>query len=238
MTTQITNNIGIPYPATGDGSYSATINAIFPFLDALTAIGGMGVQTKEYPSTTLDVAIAGGTFRNAAGAVVTYAGIATQAMTTTATNYVYLTDSGTLVVNTTGFPAGINYLPLATVVAGAGVISSVADARPVFTSRGRAGPILPRTAVTSTPTTLSAASAYIQVNVPSAAALLLPAASATPPESTIVIQDVSGASGVNNITMTRAGSDTINGATTAVITTNYGGIKLWCDGVSKWFLLP
>ena len=233
-----TPSLGIPIPAVGDGAYAATINAALFAYEALQALGPLGVKFKENPSVTLNVAVAAGSFRNAAGAIVSYAGIASQTMTTAATNYLYLTDAGALVVNTTGFPSGVNYVPLATVVAGAGVITSVADSRPVFTASGRAGPILPAVLITTATATLSAANPYVQVNRAGAVALTLPAASATPIGATIVIQDVSGAALVNNITITRAGADTINGAAAAIIMTNYGGVKLWCDGVSAWFILP
>ena len=69
-------------------------------------------------------------------------------------------------------------------------------------------------------------------------ALILPAASTIQPGASQVIHDISGAAAANNITTTRAGADTINGGTANVISTNYGGVKLWCDGVSAWFILP
>ena len=57
-------------------------------------------------------------------------------MTTAATNYVYLTDSGTLTVNTSGWPASTNIVRLAVVVAGATTITSVTDARIAHRSEG------------------------------------------------------------------------------------------------------
>ena len=50
----------------------------------------------------------------------------------------------------------------------------------------------------------------------------------------IIIQDKSLA-GTNNITITRGGTDTINGANTAVISTNYGRRTLFSDGAGKWY---
>lgn len=42
----------------------------------------------------------------------------------------------------------------------------------------------------------------------------------------LLIKDISGAAGANNITITRAGANTIEGTTSYVINSNYGGIGL------------
>ena len=52
-------------------------------------------------------------------------------MTASSTNYLYLTNGGTLTVNTTGFPVGL-CCQLAVVVAGPSTIISTADARVCF----------------------------------------------------------------------------------------------------------
>jgi len=65
--------------------------------------------------------------------------------------------------------------------------------------------------------------------------ITLPAASAVTAGRTYVVKDESGAAGTNNITVARAGADTIDGATSKVINTNYGSVMLYSDGVSKWF---
>jgi hypothetical protein len=51
----------------------------------------------------------------------------------------------------------------------------------------------------------------------------------------LVIQDESGAAGTHNITISRAGSDTINGATSVTISTNYGRRVLFATGATTWF---
>ena len=69
-------------------------------------------------------------FINQAGIATSYAGAASQAVTASSTNYVYLTNGGTLTVNTTGFPSTPTlYVPLAVVVAGSSTITSIADSR-------------------------------------------------------------------------------------------------------------
>ena len=52
----------------------------------------------------------------------------------------------------------------------------------------------------------------------------------------LVIKDQSGAAGTNNITFDPAGSVTVDGASTKVINTNYGALRLYCDG-TNWFTI-
>jgi len=68
-----------------------------------------------------------------------------------------------------------------------------------------------------------------------ARSVTLPLASTVSPGEVLVVKDESGACATNNITVNRSGSDTIDGATTKVINTNYGTGKFYSDGVSKWF---
>jgi hypothetical protein len=63
----------------------------------------------------------------------------------------------------------------------------------------------------------------------------LPAASASSGRL-IVIKDKGNAT-ANNIAINRAGSDTIQGATSTSITANYGAVRLRSDGVSIWYLV-
>jgi hypothetical protein len=63
----------------------------------------------------------------------------------------------------------------------------------------------------------------------------LPAANSVNPGQTILVADYyGGVSGVYTLTIARAGSDTINGSTSAVIKSPYGRIELRSDGTSKW----
>jgi hypothetical protein len=66
----------------------------------------------------------------------------------------------------------------------------------------------------------------------------LPAASAFPPGQPLIIVDESGAcSAANTITVSRAGSDTINGAASAFIQTARGYITLESNGSNAWTVL-
>lgn len=63
----------------------------------------------------------------------------------------------------------------------------------------------------------------------------LPAASTFNPGQEINIEDeFGGVTSTNTITITRGGSDTINGGTTEIINSAYGARRLFSDGVSKW----
>lgn len=53
---------------------------------------------------------------------------------------------------------------------------------------------------------------------------------------TIVIKDAGGNAGTNNITIDTEGSETIDGAATEVISSNYDSVTLYSDG-SNWFTI-
>lgn len=66
--------------------------------------------------------------------------------------------------------------------------------------------------------------------------ITLPAASACTAGQIFIIKDEAGtAASANNITIARAGSDTIDGATSVSITADYGVIRLYSDGSSAYF---
>ena len=66
----------------------------------------------------------------------------------------------------------------------------------------------------------------------------LPAASAYPRGQRLTVIDESGScSATNTITVNRAGADTINGATSQVISLAYGYLALESDGASRWTIV-
>lgn len=93
-----------------------------------------------------------------------------------------------------------------------------------------------RTAIADANYTIVAADkyvAYTSITAPRAATL--PAASAVPAGYTIRIADESGGvSGTNTLSVARAGSDTINGATSLVMSSAYVDAAFTSDGSSKW----
>lgn len=52
-----------------------------------------------------------------------------------------------------------------------------------------------------------------------------------------IIKDQSGAAAVNNITIAAGGSETIDGAASQIINTNYGSLRVICDGSGAWFII-
>ena len=138
MSTSYTANLRLGEPALDDTGWGLVLNANLSALDAQAPIGGLATVITETPSATLGVQVAAGAFISSTGVVVNYAG-STQTMTASATNYIYLTDAGALVVNTTGFPSSSTLsVPLAKVVTGTATITSVTDSRITCNSVGTA----------------------------------------------------------------------------------------------------
>lgn len=127
--------LGLGTPALND-PWKPTLDANRALIEAQTALGSFAIRLAEVPSASLNIAVSAGVYRKADGTVATYAGTASFALTTAATNYVYLADGGTLSASTTAFPTTGNVVRLATVVAGAATITSIADARIPFLSLG------------------------------------------------------------------------------------------------------
>ena len=70
------------------------------------------------------------------------------------------------------------------------------------------------------------------VNTGTAVTVSLPSAVTN---AAIVIKDSTGTAATNNITINRADSATIDGATSQAISSNYGSMKLISDG-TNWFI--
>ena len=69
----------------------------------------------------------------------------------------------------------------------------------------------------------------------SARTVTLPPASAYPTGTQLLVVDESGACSLSNtITLARSGTDTINGATTAIINAAYGFLALMSSGAGRW----
>ena len=93
---------------------------------------------------------------------------------------------------------------------------------------------LNRTATATTYTAL-VTDHYIGVTSTAAARTInLPAAATVGAGKTYIVKDESGAAGTNNITLDGNASETIDGAATKAISTNYGVLRIICDG-SNWF---
>jgi hypothetical protein len=110
-------------------------------------------------------------------------------------------------------------------------------ATPGATLSVNGGVQLKRTAVAGDYTVLPTDYLVAETDTSSPRTILLPAANSVPAGQTFQIVDESGGAAANPITVAAAGADTIDGAATAAITTNYGTLKLYSDGVGSWFLV-
>jgi hypothetical protein len=95
-----------------------------------------------------------------------------------------------------------------------------------------------RTSVNSN-TVISAAgtTSYYDVDTTSGVTFTLPSAAGVAAGRFYEFKDTTGSAATNNIVINRAGSDTIDGATSVTINTNYQSLALVSDGTSKWGLL-
>lgn len=96
---------------------------------------------------------------------------------------------------------------------------------------GGADPDTPQAITAAGPTDVS--SATVLVNYAGAATVNLPAGLTV--GKAFSIKDSSGAAATNNISITTAGSETIDGSATATISANYASVTLVTDG-SNWFI--
>lgn len=91
-----------------------------------------------------------------------------------------------------------------------------------------------RKSITSSPYTILASDDLIACNHSAALTLTLPAASAVSEGRKFTIKDESGNASTYNITINRAGSDTIDGETSVVISGNYDSIDIYRGGSGNW----
>ena len=147
------------------------------------------------------------------------------------------------------FASGISFV---TVGSSFGLLPSsrvLAAASPVtLTDSGTSAPItigvafISEVTVTTATYTILPTDGSVYVNRAGTATLTMPAAAAwlaavghVAPFQ-LLIQDVSGSASVNNITINRAGADTMNGLTSITITSDYGGYKLRSAASGLWVI--
>lgn len=154
-----TPHIRLATVATGPTTITSITDARIPFAAAGTPtpgapqpppLGGLGVALHESPSTTLNVTVAAGSYRNQDGTVTAYAGDASYAIaaSTTACLYLDLTNAGTLTA-AAAWPA-TPHVRLAVVVSGATAITGITDARLAVENAGERLPVVTRLLSTTT----------------------------------------------------------------------------------------
>ena len=78
---------------------------------------------------------------------------------------------------------------------------------------------------------------WYDIDTTAARAITLPAAGGVTAGRFYVFSDTTGNSATNAITISRAGSDTIEGGTSVTIASAYASLMLISDGTSKWRVL-
>lgn len=137
MPDTFSTSLNIRKPANNASGWDALVNDNFDLLDAI--LTPLIAATTEVPSTTLNVKVSAGSFRKSDGTIVDYAGTASQALTLSTTNYLYLTDAGALTVNTTGFPAATFHVRLAIVTTDTTTVTAITYPRVLTTASGKNG---------------------------------------------------------------------------------------------------
>ncbi|QEH38639.1 hypothetical protein OJF2_72450 [Aquisphaera giovannonii] len=128
MATSYTGNVKLGMPAVADRNWNLVLNANAGTLDTLAPVGGLCVTPAEVPSASLSVRVAAGTYRKKDGTAGTFAGAASFALPAAKVTSLYLSDAGSLLTATGGYPATA-CVRLATVTTGPTTVLSVADDR-------------------------------------------------------------------------------------------------------------
>jgi hypothetical protein len=127
-----TPNTALQKPAATDRNWDVPLNANTDALDAIQAIGALAVTQAEYPSASLNVKVAPGSFITQSGAYLPFAGEASMALPTNATTLVWLADDGTL-SSGSSWPSTA-HVRLASVVTSTTTVTTIIDKRTPYRS--------------------------------------------------------------------------------------------------------
>lgn len=117
---------------------------------------------------------------------------------------------------------------------GAGTAVQVTDGTGLSTVTIPFNTIATQTVSTNLTISSSDTFVYLLVDTTAARAITLPAAADVDAGRFYIVKDVTGSALTYNITVNRAGSDLIDGATSFVMNSNYGSIWIVSDGTSAW----
>jgi len=111
-------------------TYLTTTNeTIIGAINEANCGSGFGAVVLHKPYTLLKFDVRAVNYINGSGTYRTYAGATDQNLTPSATNYIYLSNTGALALSTTSFPSNAE-LRLAQVVCDASTVTSFTDSRP------------------------------------------------------------------------------------------------------------
>lgn len=135
-----TTNVGLLKPSNNYPDWDTPILADLDRLDALAAIGGLGIRPAALPSDSLDIRVGAGSYLRLDGSVGTLATPATLTLAPSAASSVYLDASGAEASTTGGYPSG-PIVRLGTVTTDAGSVTAVVDDRVVASQSGATGSV-------------------------------------------------------------------------------------------------
>lgn len=129
MSTSYSAALNMQQPAVADPNWGPPLLTNITILDSQNAIGDLAVATAEVPSASLNVKVSAGNVIAQDGSVITYAGIASQAIPASSSKILYLdgTSSWALTIGTS-YPT-TPHVKLASIVTGLSTITSIADGR-------------------------------------------------------------------------------------------------------------
>lgn len=227
MATQRTTKGSLEYWQRGDKDWHVPYQRSLQWLAGLAPVGGLAVSPASIDSAMasddLNIRVGAGSYAGADGAVLTYAGTASYAIASSSTRRVYLDAAGTL-ADAASWPTAW-HVRLATVATGASAITTITDERIVC---GRSGGSV---ASLTGATTLDGTHSVVKADATSAAfAITLPTAVGVAGREYRVIRTNSGG---NAVTVDTTSSQTINGASTISLGSQWASAVLVSDG-SNW----
>lgn len=94
------------------------------------------------------------------------------------------------------------------------------------------GGLAPAYRSAASPVTMTSSDCRVGVSGSGARSVTLPTASSCKPGQQFYLNEVGGSAGT--ITLSRSGSDTVNGTTSVTLSVAYGELRIFTDGVSAW----
>ena len=135
MSTSYTSRAKLAVPDTADELWDVALNVNWTDLDNSSGVGDLVVTPTEIPSANLTAAVAAGAYQSTSGGRVTYAGLSSYSLPANSTTKLWIVDGGAI-ASGSSYPSSGSYVPLATIVTGAGTITSIDDDRVAVSAVG------------------------------------------------------------------------------------------------------
>ena len=148
LATTYTTNLGLQKPAATDRHWDLPLNSNADFLDSLAPLAALAVTPTEYPSASLRVNVASGSFLAASGEVVAFGGLTNLTLSASSTQALWLSETGSIETGSS-FPSG-RHVRLAVVSTSASAVTQVVDSRVSFSALGQPVPYVEKAGDTIT----------------------------------------------------------------------------------------